>query len=320
MFNHTCKKELQIWLLSFFVMLTPTMVLSRDYNCVEIVNYSAYCLTPEDTVARIQTIEEYDDDPGLDADESEALPLEEIDILVVDGEEVPAHIDYKIWSNTTVNPYKIRLVDKPDTTLIDLSGYCHPLTSNHTFNRHVTSEFGYRRGGHHYGIDLKLNTGDSVFCAFDGMVRIAMRGRAYGNYVVVRHYNGLETVYAHLSKISVKVNQVVKAGEMLGKGGSTGRSTGPHLHYELRYLGVPIPPRNLVDFDNYRAQSDTLLLSANDFEYVKELEKVRYWTVRSGDTLGRIAQRTGTSVARLCQLNNIKKTSIIRPGQRIRYT
>ncbi len=280
-------------------------------------------MAKEDTVPvkeRLKVLELDDADISLDEEEGEALS-DELETLLIDGVEVPSHALYKMWTNVLVNPYNIRLVDKTDTTTLSLAGYCHPLTKNNNFPRHVTSEFGFRRGfRHHYGIDLKLNTGDSVFCAFDGMVRIARRGKAYGNYVVVRHNNGLETVYAHLSKITVNVNQVVKAGDMLGKGGSTGRSTGPHLHYELRYLGVPIPPRELIDFDHYCVKSDTLLLTAQQFNYIKEIEKVRFWTVKKGDTLGRIAQRTGTSLTRLCQLNNLRKTSIIRVGQRIRYT
>lgn len=263
------------------------------------------------------------DSLGMDnEDEVEGLSLDELDRETAGSSEislydnVPAKELYgSIWRTDMVNPYNIRLTGKNDTTLIDMSGYVHPMKNV------VTSEFGFRKGyRHHYGTDVRLCKGDSVLCAFDGMVRIAKRGKGYGFYVVVRHYNGLETVYGHFSKLKVTPYQEVKAGELLGYGGSTGRSSGPHLHYEIRYLGVPINPRMLIDFDNYCTKSDTLQLCANHFNYLNELEKLRFWTVRKGDTLGRIAQKTGISVNKLCQLNKIKRTSTLRVGQKIRYT
>jgi len=220
-----------------------------------------------------------------------------------------------IWDNQFVNPYKHRLVDMPDTVQIDFSQYYHANSNV------VTSDFGWRRGWRfHYGIDTRLKIGDSIYSSFDGMVRIVTRGRAYGNYIVIRHYNGLETVYAHLSKNLVTVNQIVSAGEVIGLGGNTGRSTGPHLHYEIRYLGQPIAPRDLIDFENYTAKNQIVDINAEHFAYVKEVEQIRYYTVRKGDTLSGISRKTGVSVAQLCKLNNIKTTSTLRIGQRLRIT
>jgi len=261
--------------------------------------------------------------PINNEDDADELSFEELEKDIEIGIEalspthlVPAHDLYKIWHTNMVNPYGIRLVDKPDTTIIDLSGYVHPI------NNVVTSEFGFRRGfRHHYGIDLRLNRGDSVLSAFDGMVRVVKFDRGgYGHYTVVRHHNGLETVYGHFSKVVVEPNQEVKAGDLLGFGGSTGRSSGPHLHYEIRYLGVPINPRKVICFNSFSTKSDTLFLYAGHFNYIKEIEQIRFWTVRKGDTLGRISQRTGVSINRLCQLNGIRRNSILRIGQRIRYT
>ena len=235
---------------------------------------------------------------------------------IIDSTAIPAARLYNyIWDNKTVNPYQIRVADMSDTLRIDFSQYCHP-------NRNVvTSDFGFRRGWQfHYGIDTRLKTGDSIYSSFDGMVRIVQRGRAFGNYVVIRHFNGLETVYGHLSKTFVKVNQVVRAGEVIALGGNTGRSTGPHLHYEVRYLGQPIPPREIIDFENYTGIYRTLGLNAQHFVYTKELEVVRFYTVRKGDTLSGISKKTGVSVDKLCQLNNIKRTTILRIGQRLRFT
>ncbi|MCL2097411.1 MAG: M23 family metallopeptidase [Bacteroidales bacterium] len=229
--------------------------------------------------------------------------------------DVPAMDIYQVWSSNVVNPYNIRLTNKADTTLIDLRNYVHPM------NNVVTSEFGFRSGYRfHYGIDVRLKRGDSVLCAFDGKVRIAKRGQGYGFYVLVRHYNGLETIYGHFSKLAVKPHDEVKAGDLLGYGGSTGRSTGPHLHLEVRYLGVPIDPRMIIDFENYAIKSDTLQLNAAHFAYAKEIDQVRFWTIRKGDTLGRIAQQTGVSINKLCQLNKITTKSILQIGRKIRYS
>ena len=257
-------------------------------------------------------------DISLDDDETASLDsLMNLSSLgIIDSTLIPAAKLYNyVWNNQLVNPYKQRIADLPDSTRIDFWQYCHP-------NRNaVTSNFGFRRGWQfHYGIDTRLKIGDSICSSFDGMVRIVMKGRAYGNYIVIRHFNGLETVYAHLSKPLVKVNQIVRAGEIIGLGGNTGRSTGPHLHYEIRYLGHPISPRDLIDFENYTAIYRIIDLNAEHFAYLKELEAVRYYTVRKGDTLSGISRKLGVSMDKICRLNNIKKTSTLRIGQRLRYT
>ena len=222
---------------------------------------------------------------------------------------------YDGWDESLVNPYDVRLVDMRDTIKIDLRGYVPPS------RKHITSDFGYRRAGFHYGIDLKVHKGDSVYCAFDGQVRLTKyQRRGYGYYVVVRHNNGLETLYAHLSKTLVTPGQTVRAGEVLGMGGNTGRSTGYHLHFETRYLGNVINPNDLFNFEEPGVKNNVFWLSAHNFDYVKEIEKVRYWTVRSGDSLSRIASRTGVSVSRLCSLNRLTTKSVLRIGQKIRYS
>ena len=252
-----------------------------------------------------------DDETSLD-EEDDNLSLESL-LYYTEG-EYPAHQLYKIWQTDKVNPYDVRLVNMPDTVLISLAGYCHPIRNV------VTSNFGFRKARHHYGIDLRVRRGDSIFCAFDGMVRLARYSKSYGYFVIVRHYNGLETTYGHLSKLLVKPNQEIKAGELVGWGGNTGRSTGPHLHYELRYLGVPINPNDIVDFETYTARDSILHLSAAHFDYIKEIEKIRTWTVRKGDTLGGISRKTGVSIATLCRLNNITTKTILQIGRKIRYT
>ncbi len=190
----------------------------------------------------------------------------------------------------------------------------------------VTSRFGPRRYRQHSGIDLNLNMGDTVVAAFDGKVRIASYYSGYGYTVVIRHYNGLETLYGHFSKIIADTNQTVKAGDPIGCGGNTGRSYGSHLHFEVRYLGIPFNPEFVIDFENDRLLNDTLLLTAKHFKSFKGSHSgfgsshaiAKYHKVRSGDNLSMIAKRYGTSVNRLCQLNNISRTTTLRIGRTLR--
>jgi murein DD-endopeptidase MepM/ murein hydrolase activator NlpD len=235
---------------------------------------------------------------------------------------IPADDLYAIWDNLKVNPYKIPsdsiLIN--DSVHLNLTGFNYPLAKHYR----VTSEFGPRRRRFHHGIDLKVYKGDSILNVMDGMVRIAKRIGSYGNLVVIRHNNGLESFYGHLSKILVKQDQTVKAGDLIGLGGSTGRSTGAHLHFELRYLGQCLNPRDLVDFDNLCIKSDTVLLTQKNFDYHKSMRASsvssgRILTVRKGDSLSLIAKRTGTSISRLCYLNGITTRTIIKPGRKLVY-
>ena len=239
------------------------------------------------------------------------VPIQD-EIKFTDFSELPE--EYDIW-DSKINPYNISLVGMKDTVKIDVSGYCAPST------KHVTSNFGFRKWKHHNGIDLKVYRGDTVKCAFDGVVRITRYDRrGYGYFAVIRHNNGLETIYGHLSRFLVHEGDTVKAGEAVGMGGNTGRSTGYHLHFELRYLGNPINPNDIIDFEKHTAKNRVFLLSAKNFEYKKEIDKIRYWTIRKGDTLGRIAQKTGVSISKLCSLNGITRNTVLRIGRRIRYT
>ena len=195
----------------------------------------------------------------------------------------------------------------------------------------VSSRFGPRRNRYHYGIDLSLRTGEPIKAMFDGRVRVAKRAGAYGNLVVVEHDNQLETYYAHLSRINVSPGDEIKAGEVLGLGGSTGRSTGPHLHLEIRYQGAAINPEDVINFTNFALLDDNLSLTKDNFRHhsVKQrntnLAKnktstkggSKYTKVRKGETLSTIAKRNGTTVKKLAKLNNIKGSKI-KAGQKIR--
>lgn len=204
------------------------------------------------------------------------------------------------------------------------------------FDGLVTSRYGYRRGRYHNGIDIDLETGDTVKSCFAGRVRYAQYNKGgFGNLVIVRHYNGLETFYAHLSNIIVQPNEEVEAGQPLGLGGNTGRSRGSHLHFEMRFYDAPINPEEVIDFANQELKDENLLLYSDIFRPGAKPSDVvasrmnapnmaesgksnQYYRVRSGDTLSRIASRYGTSVSRLCQLNGIRTTTTLQIGRTLR--
>jgi murein DD-endopeptidase MepM/ murein hydrolase activator NlpD len=232
---------------------------------------------------------------------------------------------YAIWDSRNVNPYKIDPTKFEDTVVINLYDqakgqmWAPPLAQTH-----ITSNFGFRGYRWHYGTDLELDTGDPVRAAFDGIVRIVrFDAGGWGNYVLLRHYNGLETLYAHLSRQDVEVGQLVKAGDPIGLGGSTGRSSGPHLHLEIRYQGNAINPVSIYDFTENALISPVFTLTPEHFAYFGTQKKavVRrtlYHTVRSGDNLGKIARRYGVSVSYICKLNRISTKTVLKPGRKLR--
>lgn len=229
---------------------------------------------------------------------------------------------YGIWDTISVNPYKIDLTKKKDTTILTLNDH-HDCDYAHPFDGKVTSRFGPRgRYRYHYGIDIDLETGDSVRCAFEGTVRISRKSSTFGYVVMVRHKNGLETIYAHLSKLEVKIGDHVEAGDLLGLGGNTGRSRGSHLHFEVRYKGMAINPESLIKFEEGKLVGNTLLVDKSAFDYYHAYNKYKgkshYYVIRKGDTLGRIAQRNRVTVRQLCRLNGITPKTTLRIGRKLR--
>jgi hypothetical protein len=227
-------------------------------------------------------------------------------------------IFFENWDNTKINVYGSMSYERAlDTIMIDLINEDKKFTMPTYGN--VSSRFGWRNGRLHQGVDLKINTNDSIFAAFDGIVRYSgyIRG-GYGNLVIIRHDNGLETFYAHLSSIKCKENEIIKAGELVGFGGSTGRSTGPHLHFEIRFKDNPINPEILIDFENKELISETLFLMPEKFGHVKEICEAQYHTVQSGESLWTISMRYKTSINTICALNNISINATLRIGQNLR--
>lgn len=226
---------------------------------------------------------------------------------------------YPNWTNEHVQAYKDATV--PENYTFDLTGFSMP-----TSNTRITDVYGYRprRRRMHYGLDIKVYVGDTIRAAFDGKVRIVKNQgrRGYGKYLVIRHDNGIETVYGHLSKWLVDENQRVKSGEPIALGGNTGRSTGSHLHFETRFLGIPMNPAHMFNFEKQDIVADSYTFhkhkSSTGSSRNEASGKGLFYKVKKGDTLGRIAARQGTTVSRLCKLNRITRSTILRPGQVLR--
>jgi len=209
----------------------------------------------------------------------------------------------------------------------ELGGFTMP------FDGYITSRYKYRNGKFHNGIDIDLVTGDTVVSAWDGVVRYAQANSGgYGNLVIIRHYNGLETYYAHLSKLLTFSGQKIKSGDVIGLGGNTGHSFGSHLHFEVRFYDNTINPEEVIDFKKKELKDPNLFLHKTlfrpgvtpstqwktDSNGKKQYVEKKYYKVKSGDTLSRIAEKHRTSINRLCSLNGLRKTSILQIGQNIR--
>lgn len=259
--------------------------------------------------------------------------------------ESPSADLYANWDNK----YAHRATELPETYKIDLRHFTMPTTS-----RVITSNFGSRWGRQHKGLDIKVYIGDTIRAAFSGKVRIVRyEAGGYGKYIVIRHNNGLETIYGHLSKQLVEENQEVRSGEVIGLGGNTGRSTGSHLHFETRLCGVALNPALMFDFraqdvtgDYYafnretydnestnatrlRGKQDSSTYastnSSDDYATNKRTtsgltDQISYHKVKKGETLDRIAKKRGVTVEKICKLNHITKTMRLRPGQILRYS
>ena len=258
-------------------------------------------------------------------EENEAFGEDE-DADFEDGEEPELSNDildalFENWESIAIHIPKTDFSNMRDTIYIPLTDNALKYELPH-FGA-VVSRFGWRRYRYHYGTDLKGSIGDSICCVFDGVVRIAVRNKTYGNVIIVRHFNGLETFYAHCSKLLVVPNQEVKAGELIGLIGNTGRSRGPHLHFESRYKGAAFNPEYMINFENKRLVSDTLMLTRETFNYKNTYSTpsvssgTKYHRVRSGETLSTLAKKYRTSIANIKKINGLK-SDVIREGQNLR--
>ena len=222
-----------------------------------------------------------------------------------------ADIKSENWVTTSVYAQNPDYARTKDASVINFGDgtSCFPAKGK------VVSSFGMRSGKMHTGIDIVLNYGDSVVAAFDGIVRFAgWSGSKYGNAVVVRHYNGLETVYAHLDDVKCKVNQKVNAGEILGFGGKTSN----HLHFETRLKDNAFDPELVFNTQTGALVADRIPIYASNFDYMKFVDNSQYHIVKSGDTLYGIARKYKVSVKQICDLNGIKESSILSVGKRLK--
>jgi len=260
------------------------------------------------------------------------------DSLIVSTEDKSIElVDIKSqhWDTKKFNPYKDELVKFPIQIKFKDSLYRTPILDSMV----ITSRFGWRNRRAHKGIDIDLITGDEVVSVLDGIVRFARYNSGHGKTIIVRHYNGLETVYAHLSSYKVKVNDTVRRGQILGKGGATGNARGSHLHLIVNYKGIAINPEYLFDFTgtnkirshelwvtqrwtvpyyhSSRQKTKLELLKTRDEAIASLTKEKTIYIVKRGDTLSRISRRNNVSIRSICVANNIKSTSVLRVGQKL---
>ena len=265
-------------------------------------------------------------------------------LIFTENLENPSSDLYEDWDNDHAHS---KVTALPDSFRISLHNFCMPTTS-----RVLTSNFGSRWGRQHKGLDIKVYIGDTIRAAFSGKVRVVRyEGRGYGKYVVIRHANGLETYYAHMSKQLVDEDQEVRAGDPIGLGGNTGRSTGSHLHFETRLCGVALNPALMFDFRNQDVVDDyymfrkstyqkesvvaTRLRGAGNMSFAMDSDdevelataapaasyqqEARFHKVKRGETLYSIAKKRGTTVDAIMKLNHLKKNSRLRAGQILKF-
>ncbi|MCX6280513.1 MAG: M23 family metallopeptidase [Bacteroidetes bacterium] len=216
------------------------------------------------------------------------------------------------WINDQIFAYRIQRDSIKDTLLV-LVDSIHPF--HMPICGHLFRGFTYT----HKGLDIKLDKGDTVRAAFNGVVRYAKYNRGgFGNLVIIRHYNGLESYYGHNSKLLVRVNQVVKSGDPISLGGSTGRSRGPHCHFELRYKDIPMDALRVIDFDNQKLINSFFPITKKVFYPNDYNVNTVYHKVKNGDTLGHLAKKYHTNVKEICAMNKIKSSTKLRVGSTIR--
>lgn len=233
--------------------------------------------------------------------------------------QFPADTFYKDWNTLIPHPYQHSLSQKDTSIELLLQGVLKNDEFVFPIERNVmTSSFGWREGQMHSGVDLDLEVWDPVVSVFPGVVRVARYYGGYGRVVVVRHYNGLETLYAHLHRFKVEPGEKVEAGQVIGLGGSSGRSSGSHLHFEVRFKGIALNPAHLIDFKDEKVIDPQVTLKKIKYGYAAIPEGVEYHVVKKGDNLYEIARRYGTTINRLCNLNGIRRNQILWVGQKIR--
>ena len=312
--------------------------MTKKIKTIALVAFSTICSLPamgQDLLANQAPV-----DRKMKAVDSVALQR----LIDFENLENPSADLYEDWDNMHAHSHVTEL---PDSFRISLKNFCMPTT-----NRVLTSNFGARWGRQHKGLDIKVYIGDTIRAAFDGKVRVVRyEGRGNGKYVVIRNDNGLETYYAHMSKQLVEEDQEVRAGDPIGLGGNTGRSTGSHLHFETRLCGVALNPAILFDFRNQDVVDDSYMFRKSTYQRESALanrlrgvngisygaegdddielaiaapeasykQENRFHKVKRGETLFSIARKRGTTVDAIMKMNHLKKNAKLKPGQILKF-
>lgn len=234
----------------------------------------------------------------------------------------PAHSIYQSWNAHIAFEANETPEERVDLILVNHETNCdfaHPLCEKSMYKYYgkITSPFGWRDGRNHNGVDLELHQWDSVYSMFAGVVRFSKRYAGYGKVVVVRHYNGLETLYAHLSRINVNHGDIVEPGDLIGFGGQTGNARGTHLHMEIRYKNIPVNPEHIIKFDEKQLLAEKVTLKLTNRGYIAVPFGAKTHIVERGEYLSKIASRYGISLTELCTLNNISRKKRLKVGDEL---
>ena len=243
-----------------------------------------------------------------------------LDEWPMDTNPYPAHNLYKSWNTLLPHPYKNDICTSDTESIFCLTDNYMNCGYGHPFEGVITSRFGWRDGRHHNGIDIDLIRGDTVVSAFRGVVRLAKWTGGYGRTIVVRHHNGLETIYAHLYKFLVKPGDFVEPGQPIARGGNSGASRGSHLHFETRFKGKALNPESLIDFKKFQLHSDSLVIRKTQSGYVSFQPGTLFHKIRGGDYLYKIATQYGVSVNQICRWNGIKRNTILIAGKQLKVS
>lgn len=300
----------------FLLVAIPAFALTEDaaQNLQETADSAAVAATPEEDSyapdAENRDVPENEEPFAEKADSSEnvalAMPADDPDT------EPECSLDSAVQTDLSDSSLAASALDFSDWFLPTVHA------------TRITSPYGIRHYRLHRGIDVKVFKGDSIVAAHDGkVIKAAYERRGYGHYILLEHPNGTRTLYGHLSKRLVKIGDEVSGGSLIGLGGNTGRSTGSHLHFEIRYKDINISPEEVFNFPDgvlaeNAAKISTEVARADHLAIQQELSKYRIYRVKKGDTLGAIARKYGTSVEKICRLNRIKRNSVLRIGQRLR--
>ncbi|MES2796446.1 MAG: M23 family metallopeptidase [Bacteroidota bacterium] len=308
----------------------PKQILDKQYNEENIP------LKAQETRSIVSLVDSTNLSPTIKITEGRQDIIEiedEIQLGETDEDWIKVADYYSVWDERNIDPYDIDPKDFEGPVVLNLVDRSNNhFSSSPTNNGPITSKFGYRWGRRHAGVDIDLETGDPVYSAFDGIVRIVgWDGNGYGRFMVVRHYNGLETLYGHLNKAEISSNAIVKAGDMIAQGGNTGRSTGSHLHFETRYEGNPFNPTETFVFPVGALKSEQLVLTSETFNVSRSAivdeftagSKVKYrrsvfTRVKPGDTLSGIANRFNISLSELARKNKISVNGNLMAGRKLR--